>query len=277
MKKILFLFLCIIVVGCTSVNSSSSSDVSESSSSSTSSDYGYVEEKENIEIIEVKNNEVKALIEGKEFIYKADIIIDGKEYKASEVLYLNDKEKTNNFLVINGGKLILEETTVVKKGNTSGDTSLLRYGQNACILAIGKESKVEVKSVAINIFDSFSTGIHCMGGASAEINNLDLLVVSDFSHALSTYQEGKVIANYLLVLIDSDQTVAFAIYENDGLIHVKGNNNYIEVHGTQSYVGILFSGILRLENMYGYSENSKLFEVDKNALLSLDDVLIQES
>lgn len=282
MKKYLFLFLCLFLSGCIINNDVSS--YSGNHISHLSSEIKFDTSKESITsyedpiILEKNEKEIKLLIDNEEITYKAKHIIDGITYEAKDNLYLCDEEETNNFIIINGGKLILNQTTIVKKGDAKlQEEDTLRKGKNASILVIGKDSKVQISEVVINVFASYSSAIHCMYNGVAEIKNCDLLVVSKASHAYSTYAKGMIFSESILTLVDSDLVVAFSLYENDGLISILGNNNYIEVHGNPSYVGVIKSGLLILKNIYGYSESSILFKVEEGGEMTLDNANIIET
>ena len=286
MKKYLFLFLCFLLVSCQNENissdiSSQTHSESEEIISNNINTSFYSEEISNNDVpivLEKTDNVCKILISGKEIEYKADQIIDGVQYKADKHIYLQDENDSNNFLVINGGTLVLNETTIVKKGDASlQNEDTLRKGINASILVIGKNSKVQISNVAINVFASYSSAIHCMYGGVAEIASTDILVISKASHAYSTYCNGMIFSESILTLVDSELVVAFSLYEGDGLISILGNNNYIEVHGKSSYVGVIKSGLLILKNIYGYSENSVLFNMTEEGEITLDNAIITES
>lgn len=285
MKKYLFLVFLLSLFSCTgNINDSLPLDINYSSeyissfSEEITSEEESIEEEKGYEVIEVNSNSCKIKLNGKIIEYNADVIVNGTTYETEKNLYLTEKGNVNNFIVINGGKLIINETTLVKKGEARNkDIETLRFGLNASILVIGENSLVQISDVAINVFAPYSSAIHCIENGRAEIKNADILVVSEASHAYSTYQNGVIVSESILTLVDSKDVVAFIIYENGGFISVLGDNNYIEVHGSPSYVGILYSGIMVLKNIYGYSENKTLFDIKEGAELTLYNALIQET
>ena len=256
MKKILFLFLFFSIYACSSSHSSSSiyeSSFKDDSSQTTldSAESSFIDSsKEEITVLEVKDDYALINVNGNHIKYYADYIIDGEVIKTDKILYVNETPLASNFLIINGGKLIVNETTIVKKGESKGNEELLKHGVNSSIVVIGENSQVEINQSVINVFSSYASGVSCIGGGSALINNLDILVISDFSHAFSTFSNGIIISNYVLVLLDGDKSSAFCLYEKNGLIQLTGSNNYIEVHGNDVLVGKVISGVLVKQRKY---------------------------
>ena len=201
MKKYLFLVFLLSLFSCVgNINESlplnsnfSNEDISSMSEEIISEEESIEENK--YEVIEVTSNSCKINLNGKVIEYNADIIVNGTTYVADKNLYLTEKENTNTFIVINGGKLILNETTICKKGDAKRkEIETLRLGLNASILVIGENSLVQISDVAINVFSSYSSAIHCIESGRAEIKNADILVVSEASHAYSTYQNGVIVS-----------------------------------------------------------------------------------
>lgn len=283
MKKHLFLVFLLFLFSCNN-NAISISDVlsseysffsddfsvEESISCSSENDYEY-------KITYLDEHVCKIIINNEEIVYKADKIINGIEYTLDDNLYLVDEIDTCNFIVINGGKLIINETTIVKKGETyNKNDNTLKYGLNASILVIGENSNVKITNSVINVFSSYSSAIHCLEKGSADVEMTDILIVNDNSHVYSILNDGVIISKNILTLSNSSFVKAFTIYENGGKISIEGESNYIELYGDSSLVCLLYSGYIYLSNIYGYSSSDILFDIKENADLVIKSVSISK-
>ncbi len=282
MKKHLFLVFLLFLFSCNNNNvisdvllseySVSSDDftIEESMSYSSENDHEY-------KITYLDEHVCKIIINAQEIVYKADKIIDGIEYTLDNNLYLVDDSDICNFIVINGGKLIINETTIVKKGETKNkNDNTLKYGLNASILVIGEDSNVKITNSVINVFSSYSSAIHCLEKGSADVEMTDILIVNDNSHVYSILNDGIVISKNILTLSNSSFVNAFTIYENGGKISIEGESNYIELYGDSSLVCLLYSGYIYLSNIYGYSSSDILFDIKENADLVIKSVSISK-
>lgn len=219
MKKYLLL-LGFFLTACGSITkysyfSNSNELLSESNSSSTfnlsittSSEFTNSNlDKNKIEFEIVNEKHVIFKHDKKEIDYFADYIIDGKEFHYNNNLYLNKNRNEIGFLVINGGKLILEETAFLKDGDAYEPRNAIQYGKNALVTVIGKGSNVVLSNCSINIFSKGSSMIHLMNGASAIAKDLDVAVTDEYSCAYSYYNNDTYVnSSNCYVFVDNEKS-----------------------------------------------------------------------
>lgn len=288
MRKHLFLVFLLFLISCNNIQDSTSeilssiysySDYNNSISGHSHDELLSFSSYSNCEyeIVYVDEHVCKITINNEEIIYKADKIINGIECTLDDNLYLVDESDTCNFIVINGGKLIINETTIVKRGDSKNkNEKTLKYGLNASILVIGETSSVKISDSVINVFSSYSSAIHCLENGNAEIQMTDILIINDNSHVYSILNDGEIVSKNILTISNSNYTNAFTIYENGGKISIEGESNYIELYGNSSLVCMLYSGYIYLSNLYGYSSSELLFDIKEDADLVIKSVSISK-
>lgn len=215
MKKHLFIFLGLFLISCSSYTTSSYSfsstntinsitSISDISSLNTVSTTSYYEK---IEIIKIDNHHAIYKYGYKEIEYYADYIIDGEEFFYKNNLYINKTRNQIGFLVINKGRLILEETSFLKDGDAYEINTSLQYGKNSLITLIGEGSCVNFKSCAVSIFSKGSSMIHMMNGANSIAQNLDIVITDEYSCAYSFYNNDMTIqTSGCYVFIDNEKS-----------------------------------------------------------------------
>ncbi len=152
----------------------------------------------------------------KEIDYFADYIIDGKEFHYNNNLYLNKNRNEIGFLVINGGKLILEETAFLKDGDAYEPRNSIQYGKNALVTVIGQGSNVSLSNCSVNIFSKGSSMIHLMNGASATAKNLDIAVTDEYSCAYSYYNNDSYVnSSNCYVFVDNEKSEESVLFYDE--------------------------------------------------------------
>ncbi len=185
-----------------SMNSYSSFNEENSSIISSS----FMDESNQIKIEVIDKNHVVFKYNTKEIDYFVDHLIDGTTYKMKENLYINEKRNEIGFLIINNGKLIIQEATLCKKGDAYEPRNAVQYGKNSLITIIG-EGQVEITKCAVNIFSKGSSFIHLMHGGKAIINNVDIVVTDEYSCAYSYYNVLELVnAKNCFIFIDNEKS-----------------------------------------------------------------------
>lgn len=221
MKKI-YLFITLFLLSCTTPNYTyieSSSDSENSQSDNYTSDNliesEYVDSTSICELNMVDDHHVVYKTKDKEIDYFAEYIIDGEEKVFSGNIYINETRNQIGFLIINHGKLIFNDVTLLKDGDAYEPRNSLQYGKNALVTLING-GMVYFSNCAINIFSQGSSVIHLMNESSAIIEDTDITIVDEYSCAFSYYNnEEYVLKNNVFIFIDNDKSKESVIFYDD--------------------------------------------------------------
>ena len=152
----------------------------------------------------------------------SDISISDKEYTSTS--------SAQNALLITGGTVELNNITVNKTGDDSGDDSDF-YGYNAAIFATGG-SNVKITNSKIDTSGSHANAVFSYSNASIDIDNSVIYTKSNNSGGIMVTGGGSISTNNITVTTEGNSSAAIrsdrgggTIYTKDGVFTTSGTGS----------------------------------------------------
>ena len=228
--------------------------------------------------------EYKTIINGKELIYKSYKLI-----REDSQLDLAKIESTDfgyvNILVVDGAKLTINQGSIVEKSLSESDIRNLlqesennlyekddyKYGLTSNIVAIGKNTKVIIKSSTISVNCPFSNAIMAFNDAVIEISNTTVFTKYKYSKGLVVFNRATVEikdkSNFTTI---GDFSPCLEINKDFG--NIQGENVFLYSSGIESpLLNNKGNGKMLIFTGFGKAKNSQIMVVQGTNKVLLHD------
>ena len=146
-------------------------------------------------IITLNSGSVTTTIGGKSITYNAAYVIDGTEVVIENGEFASNSDDQNTFLVINGGKLTLNNVTIVKTGSENfsgrGDNYSF-YGTNSAIVVVGAGSALTMTGGTISTTVSGANAVVATNSGKATISSIAVATTKDNSRGMHATYSGEI-------------------------------------------------------------------------------------
>lgn len=128
---------------------------------------------------------------GKNVTINALYIIDGIKATIGSGTYESIKDNEVVFLVVNGGKLIIQNSTINKSSKNTKESEI-NDGSNSAIVVLGNNSSAIINNIKINTNGTNNVGLITGNGSSAIINDSDINTNKEYSPGVYTFASAKI-------------------------------------------------------------------------------------
>ncbi len=172
-------------------------------------------------------------IEGKTVSFSGAYVVDGIEAEINGGTYESTGADQNVFLVINGGKLTLNDVTINKTGEaTQSDSSRSQdvsdsynfYGINSVVLVIGENSVAQINNCTITSNASGANAVFALDGANISLNSTTINTDGNSSRGLYATYGGIINAADITISTKGAHCAALATDRGGGSVNVSGNS-----------------------------------------------------
>ena len=203
----------------------------------------------------------QGVIDGKTFNFKSSFLVEEDTVLDEGTIISQDLDDVT-ILVVNGAKLTIEPgrniSKIVPKHQTFHETDNYKYGLTSNIVAIGPNTKVEIKSALIYVNCHFSNAIMALNGAIIILKNTTIITKSDYSKGLVVeYNSYADITDNTNITTEGNSSPCLEVYKNnEGII---GSNIFLFSKGLGSpLINILGEGEVAIYVGNGKAENSQI-------------------
>lgn len=214
--------------------------------------------------------------------YSSDTIIDS-DTNITEGEYTSS-ESDSNAILINSGKVNIENVSVTKTGDSDGGDNTSFYGNNSAIMAKGG-SNVTLKNVTISTSASGANGIFSYGGSATtnnsasdgttvNISNSKITTTGDNSGGIMTTGGGIMNASNLTVETSGISSAAIRSDRGGGTVTVDGGTYKTTGQGSPS---IYSTANISVSNATLEATSSEGIVIEGKNSVSLDSVKLVDT
>lgn len=214
--------------------------------------------------------------------YSSDTIIDS-DTDITEGEYTSS-ESDSNAILINSGKVNIENVSVTKTGDSDGGDNTSFYGNNSAIMAKGG-SNVTLKNVTISTSASGANGIFSYGGSATtnnsasdgttvNISNSKITTTGDNSGGIMTTGGGIMNASNLTVETSGISSAAIRSDRGGGTVTVDGGTYMTTGQGSPS---IYSTANISVSNATLEATSSEGIVIEGKNSVSLDSVKLVDT
>lgn len=178
-----------------------------------------------VEASSLPSGTVTTTIGGKTVSYTAKYVVDGVTARANGGTYESTSDDEVVFLVINGGKLLIENATINKTGsadfNGRGDNYSF-YGTNSAIVVVGEGSQIGMANVTVNTSTGGANAVVATDSGSVISGEITINTTKDSSRGLHATYGGKIISNGGVITTQGQSSAALATDRGAGTVKAAG-------------------------------------------------------
>lgn len=168
---------------------------------------------------------VSTTIDGQTLTYKAAYVVDGIEATVSAGEYVSKNDDEVVFLVINGGKLIIDGNVAINKSGSAdfqgrGDKYSF-YGLNSAIVVVGEGSSAIIDGAKISTNTSGANAIVATNGGNITILNTKIITSEDNSRGIHATYAGSIVAENVSITTKGGSCASIATDRGEGTIVAK--------------------------------------------------------
>ena len=250
----------------TNCQESGTSGSSGSSSSSTTTGEATIKDA-NGNVITLHSGTVTATIGGKSITYNGAYVIDGTEIIIENGEFASTSDDQNTFLVINGGKLTLNNVTVSKSGSENfqgrGDNYSF-YGTNSAIVVVGEDSTLTMNGGTISTTVSGANAVVATNKGKATVDKVTVATTKDNSRGMHATYEGEITISNSEISTLGDSCASLATDRGAGV--VTASNMKLSTAGSGSPL-IYSTGTISVSDSTGTSTGAPIAVVEgKNSI-----------
>lgn len=243
----------------------------KSQSGSGTSESGTIERK-NLDNSDLSAGKVTTTIDGKEITYSAAYVVDGIEATIGSGTFESNVDDQVTFLVINGGKLVIDgdNVTINKTGSESfegrGDNYSF-YGLNSAVVVVGENSSVEIYGGEINTSVGGANAVMAIDGGVATLMDTVIKTTKDGSRGLHASFGGAYEADNVTITTAGASSAAIATDRGTGM--GKLINMTLETSGAGSPL-IYSTGSISISNSTGVAKGAQIAVIEGSNSIDMD-------
>ena len=221
---------------------------------------------------ELSSGTVTTTIDGKTVSYSGAYVVDGIEATINSGTFESTTDNQVVFLVINGGKLTINEGVVINKSGSEnfqgrGDNYSF-YGLNSAIVVVGEGSSATIDGVLINTTTSGANAVVATKSGSATINDSTITTTKDGSRGLHATYGGTIKSNSTSISTKGQSSAALATDCGSGT--VEANDMKLSTEGAGSPL-IYSTGDIKVTSSTGTSTGAQIAVVEGKNSITIDD------
>ena len=221
---------------------------------------------------ELSSGTVTTTIDGKTVSYSGAYVVDGIEATINSGTYESATDNQVVFLVINGGKLTINEGVVINKSGSEefqgrGDNYSF-YGLNSAIVVVGEGSSATIDGALINTTVSGANAVVATKNGTVTINNSTITTTKDGSRGLHATYGGTIKSNSTSISTKGQSSAALATDRGSGT--VEANDMKLSTAGAGSPL-IYSTGDIKVTSSTGTSTGAQIAVVEGKNSITIDD------
>lgn len=228
------------------------------------------EEEEIVENTELTSGTVTATIGGQSVTYKAKYVVDGITATIKEGTYESAIDDEIVFLVINGGKLRLEDAKVNKAGSAGLDgrgDNYSFFGTNSAIVVVGEGSEAKITRTTVSTATNGANAIVATNAGSVKVNDITIATTNDGSRGLHATFGGKIEGKGGTITTSGGSSASLATDRGEGMVTV--SDMTLKTEGPGSPL-IYSTGDIKVSNSTGTSTGAQVAVIEGKNSVTLD-------
>jgi len=226
---------------------------------------------------QAQTGERSLVIDDEEQVYNAKYIIDGIDVKLSGGEYVSEKDNEVMFLVVNGGSITIDGSTLTKSGEDVYAETVENgfYGKNSMIVLVGENSRADIKNANFDIKSNGTSAVFAVEGANATVEDSNVTASGSYSAGFTAGDSSEITVNNTEINLGDDSEEAsmmsdraYVAFLPSAKITVNGGvvNNYTYYLAASIYD----EGDITVNNAKFYSSNSPFAVLSGNGKLTLN-------
>ena len=206
--------------------------------------------------------------------YRGAYIVNGREETVNAGEYESSTDGEVTFLVVNGGKLTINERVTVRKKAGAEDGAgeeeygeYEEYGKNAAIVVIGDESSVVVNGAAVESEAAYGMGVVAIGGGKVELTNATVKTSGVAATGVAAMRGGEMTLAGATVETTGERAVA--VLANDGDSVIKARNVKMSTTGAHATLIVSRLGTAEFVSSAGEASLGRLALIEGSGIVRM--------